>query len=227
MRSPLVFALAIALGLSACTQAPNSSPPLAGESPQEVGSPDAREVQQLVLRDIPRGEVSRIRDFLNRRRSRALTPLPGISTDRAGAYDTGAESEVKRLTDQARALSAASALFPNASLQQLARAHSMDMAGQRQLSLTGSDGKTVTDWLNQAGVTYKSTGIRVHRAPAGSFTLAPTDTDAIIIRRREDWINNSQGNVNPLDPTLYDVGIGVVKGGDGNLYITAIFRQAP
>lgn len=222
-----VLVLAIALGVSACGQAPSMGPPSMRAGEQDPGVQGQREIQQRFLREIPRGEVSRVRDLIARRRSRFLTPFPGVDSTRAGAftYDTGAESEIKRLTDQARALSGASALSPNARLNELARTHSAEMASQGQLTQVSSGGSSVSDWLNQAGITFRSAGIRVHRAPAGSFTLSPGDTDAIIIRRREDWINNSQGSANPLDPAMYDVGIGVVKAGDGNLYITAIFRQ--
>jgi uncharacterized protein YkwD len=218
------------LGVLAGCALPPEAPPIVGGSARDLGDQSQRQIQQRPLREIPRGEVSRIRELIERRRGRFFSRFPGQDSTRLGAvrYDTGAESEIKRLTDQARALSGnVSALQPNGSLRDLARAHSLDMAARGQLSMIASDGKTVTDRLNQAAIPFRDAGIRVHRAPAGSFTLSPSDTDALIIRRRADWLNNSQGNANPLDANYYDVGVGVVRGDDGNLYITAIFRQPP
>lgn len=229
-----VLLMGIVLGASACALPPGpatvgsdaSSRPKADAPTSDQAS--RLDIQQRPLREIPSGEISRIRQVIDRRRNRFLTPLPQRDSTRLGIrlYVTSAETEIKRLTDQARALSGnVSALQPNASLQAIARAHSQDMADRGQLSLVGSDGMTGADRLNQAGITFLKVGMRVHRAPAGSFTLSPTDTDATIRLRREDWLNRSQGDGNPLDPAFYDVGIGVVRGSDGNLYITAIFRQ--
>lgn len=218
---PEALWLGVALGMSACAPPPG---PLATGTAAE--SP--REIQQSRLREIPRDELGRIRQIIDRRRGRVFTPYPGRDSTRLGAliYATAAENEIRRLTDQARALAGnISALAPNTSLRDRARAHSLDMAARGQVSLTSSDGKTAVDWLTQAGIPFRSVGIRVLRAPSGSFTLAPTDTDEMIRARRQVWLNQSQGDADPLDPRYYDVGVGAVNGSDGNLYITAIYRQ--
>jgi uncharacterized protein YkwD len=218
------------LGVLAGCALPPEILPLTGGVARDPGDQGQQEIQQRPLREIPRGEVSRIRELIEQRRSRFFGRYPGRDSTRLGAmrYDTSAESEIKRLTDQARALSGnVSALQPNAQLQAIARAHSQDMAAMGQLRIVASDGKSVADRVNLAAIPFRDVGIRVHRAPMGSFTLSPTDTDETIRMRREDWLNRSMGSANPLAASYYDVGVGVVRGTDGNLYITAVFRQPP
>jgi uncharacterized protein YkwD len=136
-------------------------------------------------------------------------------------YEVDVEAEIKRLTDQARALDGnTSALQRNDSLRDIARAHSRDMAAREAVSPTRSDGTAAADWLRAAGITYSAVGVSVHRIAPGIYAAHDTLRD-----RLDGWLNRPDDRARLLSPRHYDTGVGVFKGPDGNLYITMIVRQ--
>lgn len=136
-------------------------------------------------------------------------------------YEVDVEEEIKRLTDQARALDGNhSALQRNADLRDIARAHSRDMANRGALSPTRADGTAVADWLQAAGIPYSTVGVSVHRIAPGIYAAHDTLRD-----RLDGWLNKPDDRAKLLSPSFYDTGVGVYKGQDGNLYITMIVRR--
>lgn len=136
-------------------------------------------------------------------------------------WDVASEEEIKRLIDQARALdNNTSALQRNNALQAVARAHSMEMAGRQIASPVKADGTAVADWLKAAGLPFAEVGVSVHRIGQGIYAAHDTVRD-----RLDGWLNKPADRANLLSGEFYDIGVGVYKGADGHLYITAIFRR--
>lgn len=136
-------------------------------------------------------------------------------------YEVDVEEEIKRLTDQARALHGnISALQRNNSLRDIARAHSRDMAAREAVSPTRADGTAVADWVQAAGITFSTVGVSVHRIAPGIYAAHDTLRD-----RLDGWLNKPADSAHLLGRDFYDVGVGVYKGADGYLYVTAIVRQ--
>jgi len=102
----------------------------------------------------------------------------------------------------------------NESLAAVARAHSRNMVEQRFLSHVGSDGRTYHMRIDQAGIPWL----------AGGENIAKWDT----VRGAEaTFMDDPNHRYNILNGFYTDVGIGIVPGPDGNLYITQDFVTTP
>jgi len=102
----------------------------------------------------------------------------------------------------------------NESLAAVARAHSRNMVEQRFFSHVGPDGRTYQMRIDQAGIPWL----------AGGENIAKWDT----IRGAEaTFMDDPNHRYNILNALYTDVGIGIVLGPDGNLYITQDFVATP
>jgi len=102
----------------------------------------------------------------------------------------------------------------NESLAAVARAHSRDMVEQRFFSHVGPDGRTYQMRIDQAGIPWL----------AGGENIAKWDT----VRGAEaTFMDDPSHRYNILNGFYTDVGIGIVPGPDGNLYITQDFVTTP
>jgi uncharacterized protein YkwD len=106
----------------------------------------------------------------------------------------------------------------NQALAAVARAHSRNMAEQRFFAHAGPDGKTYEMRIDQAGIPWL----------AAAENIAKWDTvlgaEATFMDEPRFQPNHRSNILNAL---YTDVGIGIVKGVDGNLYITQDFVATP
>jgi uncharacterized protein YkwD len=106
----------------------------------------------------------------------------------------------------------------NERLAAVARAHSLNMLKQHSFSHTDPDGTTFSVRIKRAGIPWQSSG----------ENIAIYDT---VERAESAFMNephfqeNHRGNI--LNASYTDVGIGVVQGPDGSLYITQDFIASP
>jgi uncharacterized protein YkwD len=106
----------------------------------------------------------------------------------------------------------------NDSLAAVARAHSMDMLEQRFFSHVDPDGTTFSLRINEAGIPWQEAGenIAIYETTSGAEAA---------FMNEPRFQHNHRANI--LNPSYTDVGIGIVKGRDGGLYITQDFVAAP
>jgi uncharacterized protein YkwD len=106
----------------------------------------------------------------------------------------------------------------NESLAALARAHSRNMLEQQFFSHADTQGRTYEMRIDQAGIVWWAAG----------ENIAINDS---VLRAEAGFMNepHSQPNhrYNILNSYYTDVGIGIVQGPDGALYITQDFVQVP
>jgi uncharacterized protein YkwD len=106
----------------------------------------------------------------------------------------------------------------NESLAAVARGHSRNMLEQRYFSHVDPDGKTFSMRINETGIPWQASGENIAiydtvQAAEAAFMKEPR------------FEHNHRANI--LDTTYTDVGIGVVQGPDGSLYITQDFVAVP
>jgi uncharacterized protein YkwD len=102
----------------------------------------------------------------------------------------------------------------NETLAAVARAHSRNMVEQRFFSHVGSDGRTYQMRIDQAGIPWL----------AGGENIAKWDT---VGGAEATFMGGPDHRYNILNALYTDVGIGIVQGPDGNLYITQDFVATP
>jgi uncharacterized protein YkwD len=104
----------------------------------------------------------------------------------------------------------------NESLAAVARAHSRNMLERRYFSHVDPDGKTFSTRINETGIPWQASGENIAiydtvQAAEAAFMNEPR------------FQHNHRANI--LDSSYTDVGIGVVQGSDGSLYITQDFVE--
>ena len=102
----------------------------------------------------------------------------------------------------------------NETLAAVAREHSRNMVEERFFSHVGSDGRTYQMRIDQAGIPWL----------AGGENIAKWDT---VGGAEATFMGESVHRYNILSALYTDVGIGIVQGPDGNLYITQDFVATP
>jgi uncharacterized protein YkwD len=159
----------------------------------------------------------------------ALPRLPGVSySDRTdsgpGLKMTALDEKLVSLINLARlappnrreAGKPARLLEWDPRLAAAALAHSEDMARRHYLGHFGTFGDSPTRRLHEAGVQWRAMGENVARAS--------TVTGAERAFMRESHLNHNHRS-NILNPKFNYVGVGVVRGDDGMIYITQEFAQ--
>ncbi|MGA2611747.1 MAG: CAP domain-containing protein [Terriglobia bacterium] len=106
----------------------------------------------------------------------------------------------------------------NENLAAVARAHSRNMLGQGFFDHVDPDGRTLSTRINEAGIPWRAAGenIAIYETvlgAEGAFMNEPR------------FQHNHRANI--LNANYTDVGIGIVQGSDGNLYITQDFVAIP
>jgi uncharacterized protein YkwD len=106
----------------------------------------------------------------------------------------------------------------NENLAAVARAHSRKMLEQGFFAHAEPDGRTLSTRLNEAGIPWQAAGenIAIYETIQGA---------AAAFMNEPRFQHNHRGNI--LNPNYTDVGIGIVHGSDGSLYITEDFAALP
>ncbi|WP_052504599.1 cell wall-binding repeat-containing protein [Rossellomorea aquimaris] len=120
----------------------------------------------------------------------------------------------KQILDQANALRARHLVAPlqsDTKAQEVARAHSKDMATRNFFSHDNPDGLSSFQRMDQAGISYSSAGENI---AAGQF-------NAIAVH--DAWVNSPGHRQNILSPLFKKLGAGVYFGGEYGVYYTQDF----
>jgi len=167
---------------------------------------------------------------------RAYSPGANPGTSKAGSESTarnflagrtaGLERQMWVLVNQdrlkpgshAETAGQARPLKWNDRLAAVARAHSLNMLKQRSFSHDDPDGTTFSARIKRAGIPWEASGenIAVYDTVEGAESA---------FMNEPRFQQNHRGNI--LNATYTDVGIGVVEGPDGSLYITQDFVATP
>ncbi len=102
----------------------------------------------------------------------------------------------------------------NEKLAAVARAHSRNMLEQRFFNHIDPEGRTVSERISTAGISWRASGENI--AVSGSVRQAET-----AFMNEPRFQRNHRANI--LDANYTDVGIGIVQGPNGSLYITQDF----
>jgi uncharacterized protein YkwD len=103
----------------------------------------------------------------------------------------------------------------NSRLNAAAQAHSDDMARNRFMDHTGSDGSSMTDRIRRAGISRP--GAHAENVAAGQTSVSRVMTD---------WVN-SPGHYRNIIGSYTDVGFGLARGSDGVRRWTQKFASNP
>jgi uncharacterized protein YkwD/putative cell wall-binding protein len=120
----------------------------------------------------------------------------------------------KQILDQANALRARHLVAPlqaDVKAQEVARAHSKDMAIRNFFSHNNPDGLSSFERMDRAGISYSSAGENI---AAGQFNA---------IDVHDAWVNSSGHRKNILSPLFKQLGTGVYFGGEYGVYYTQNF----
>jgi uncharacterized protein YkwD len=122
------------------------------------------------------------------------TPAPTAPAPAASAFAT----QVIDLVNKERAAAGCPALVPNATLMQVAQAHSQDMASHDFFNHNGSDGRSTFQRMQDAGYHYT---LAAENLAAGAVTPA----DAVAM-----WMRSPGHRANILTCALRETGVGYV-----------------
>lgn len=124
----------------------------------------------------------------------------------------GLESQVVKLTNDARQQAHCKGLSNNSRLHTVARAHSTDMATTNTFSSTGSDGSSFADRATKAG--YKD--------PLGENIARGQTTAQDVVQY---WLTHPAMKARMLDCTATNIGVGAARAADGTYFWTQDFGK--
>ena len=139
--------------------------------------------------------------------SKSTTPPSGSTPPSSSASD---EQQALNLVNQDRAKNGLSALKANSQLTVLARNYAKDMIQRGFFSHYNPEGQSPFDRMKQAGISYKTAGenLAINSSVAGAQTA---------------FMNSSGHRANILNPSFTEVGIGVVRASNGQVYVVQEF----
>jgi uncharacterized protein YkwD len=106
----------------------------------------------------------------------------------------------------------------NENLAAVARAHSRDMLEQGYFNHVDPEGRNVSTRVDAAGIPWQAAGENI-----AIYGTVPGAEGAFMNEPR--FQHNHRFNI--LNPNFTDVGIGIVQGANGSLYITQDFVGTP
>jgi uncharacterized protein YkwD len=106
----------------------------------------------------------------------------------------------------------------DARLAAVARAHSEEMAREGFFAHEGSDGSLPSDRVSRAGIRWLSVGENIAKAKDVAQAR-------FLFMDEPKFEHNHRSNI--LDKGFTHVGVGIVKGPDGLLYVTEEFARLP
>jgi uncharacterized protein YkwD len=122
------------------------------------------------------------------------------------------EAQMLTLVNEERAKVGLPALKPDPEMTQVARAHSKDMFARGYFAHITPDGKSPSDRVREAGVTFLTSG--------ENLALAPTLSIA-----HKGLMNSPGHRANILNKAYGRLGIGILDGGMHGLMVTQSFRN--
>ena len=147
----------------------------------------------------------------------------GSTPGAAAAADltiSGAEAEVVRLLNAERAMAGLVPVRLDSRLTTIARARSVDMATKGYFSHVQPDGRSVFDFVREAGITWYGAGEII------AWNTWPTIADSAVAAR-DGWMN-SDGHRKIVMSTDYNyVGIGLAIDATGKKLWTGVFLKGP
>ncbi|WP_432069414.1 CAP domain-containing protein [Streptomyces sp. AA1529] len=126
---------------------------------------------------------------------------PASTTPTAPSGSSGPEDQVLALVNKERAKAGCKPLTANAKLTKAARAHSEDMAAQKNMSHTGSDGSSPGDRIERAGYSWSTYGENV--------AYGYSSPESVM----EGWMNSSGHRANILNCDFEEIGVGHAQPG--------------
>ncbi len=161
--------------------------------------------------------VTKVNDSKNNSSS-AVSPKTnnGSSSGTTGTSTTttsdvsAAEQQAVQLMNADRRANGLADLKLSSALTAVARSHSQDMVTRSFFSHTNPDGKTVTDRLKAAGISYTAAGENI----AENTSVEAAETA---------FMNSSGHRANILNSNYTTVGIGVAYDSQGKVYVTQDF----
>lgn len=142
-----------------------------------------------------------------------LAGLSAQESEKPGFQLSKQEQAVIDLTNKEREKEGLSPLKANPVLCELARAHSKNMAVQKMLSHK-LDGKDLSDRANDAGYKFTALGENI----AMGTNLQP-------INAVEIWMKSEAHKANMLNSDFQQIGVGLSKSSDGDVYFTQVFGK--
>lgn len=140
------------------------------------------------------------------------TGTTGTTTTTSSANVTAAEQKAVELMNADRRANGLSNLTVSSAVTAVARSHAQDMVDRSFFSHTNPDGKTFTDRLKAAGISYSAAGENI--AMNQSVEAAETSL-----------MNSSGHRANILNSNYTTVGIGVAYDSKGNIYVVQDFLK--
>jgi uncharacterized protein YkwD len=140
---------------------------------------------------------------------------PGPITRISSRLDA-AEREMYGLINRDRSEHGAAPLRWDNQLAALARAHSRDMVAHRYFAHVDPDGRSPGMRLKAAGIAWRSVGENI-------ATNGDVETAEAAFMNEPHRGQNHRANI--LDPRFTEVGVGIVAGAGGQLFITQEFMN--
>lgn len=132
------------------------------------------------------------------------------SSSTSSADATTAEKKAVELMNADRRANGLSDLQVSSAVTAVARSHAQDMVDRNFFSHTNPDGKTLSDRLKQAGISYSAAGENI----AENISVQAAETS---------FMNSSGHRANILNSNYTTVGIGVAYDSTGNVYVVQDF----
>jgi uncharacterized protein YkwD len=124
------------------------------------------------------------------------------------------EQRILDLTNEARAKDKLPALKVNATLLEVARAHSANMAKQHAMKHT-LDGKNPAQRVEKAGYDYRAAGENIATGDKGA------SAEALF----QGWMDSKPHHENIMSPKYEEIGIGLATDDKGQVYATQVFAS--
>lgn len=128
------------------------------------------------------------------------------------------ETQLFRNVNTTRRSHHLTSLRRDAALDEVARAHSRDMARRRYLSHTNPEGLNPVGRLQQGGVA----GFAMAAENVGMTNRADPNREIL-----DGWLTSPVHRKNLMAPAFNVTGVGVAVAGDGTLYYTQLYTSVP
>lgn len=176
-----VLTMGLLLVLSGCGR-------LSGVAPSATEALEERRAERSAAGYQTQQLTARFRDFLLRRRMALAV-----------------EAAVFDMVNAERARASLPALTHVTALRNVARSHSLDMAGKGYFDHNTPEGKTPADRLTAAGITFSQWAENIRWVSAPRTNVA----NDLMYEAGTGWMNSSGHRANILNPTVTQVGVGV------------------